>query len=561
MIRLLGDELKASILSLCRRFAEAHGVKAACVYGAWACGYADEKDDVNVLLVAHGYTPILGLRTLPLNGVRVSLLVVDQEAFKRDVEAGWLGEFAADKLMTPYEPLINEAFLRRCEVKVKKRIVFELLENLVSEFPELSRELYIKPEYFMYEEMARRARLLPPIAYHFLNLLRGDLGKRNRRMIMDGYLKALQRLEGEGWVTLTEGFVRVTPNLIEAVKRRRLRIPPFLKSMQRAAFLHLFSVFPEVMSSLIRDEEIFLKTHRAKVADPTALLEDPEKYLLIPTPLGLIPFSDKTSIEDFVRRSVPGGRSLQMRLEELGGVLNLVYLLTIRMDHEERRVVVKKFKDWMGFKWFPLALWTLGTQSFAVLGKSRLEREYSINQLLSSHGIRVPKILYISLKERLIFEEFIEGETLLKVVQRVISGQSSHDRDIRLIKAAGERVAAVHRLGVTLGDCKPENLLITEDGEIAFLDLEQAVRGGNPAWDVAEFLYYSGHYLPPLSPTEPIKAVTKAFIEGYLEGGGRREVVREAASAKYVKVFSPFTLPHVLLAISNLCRRLGGDSP
>jgi transcriptional regulator of met regulon len=68
-----------------------------------------------------------------------------------------------------------------------------------------------------------------------------------------------------------------------------------------------------------------------------------------------------------------------------------------------------------------------------------------------------------------------------------------------------------------------------------------------------------GHYVPTLASAEAVEEIAEAFIEGYLEAGAKAENVRKAASPKYTKVFSIFTQPHVMLALSNLCRRTGGQ--
>jgi hypothetical protein len=109
-----------------------------------------------------------------------------------------------------------------------------------------------------------------------------------------------------------------------------------------------------------------------------------------------------------------------------------------------------------------------------------------------------------------------------------------------------------------LGDCKPENF-VTENGQVFFLDLEQAARNGDKTWDIAEFLYYSGHYCPTLSSSNAASIIAKNFIEGYLEAGGKTENVKKAASPRYTKVFSVFTPPHIILAISNICQKLGNN--
>jgi len=559
--RLLNENLRESTLNICKRIASSHKsrIVSACFYGPRVCGYADEKSDVHLLLVLSKIRPRVKSYLKPLNGINAFILAVDQKAFETDVGRGMLGEFTAEKITVPYEPLINEEYLRRQEVRAKKRIVLELLENIVLEFPELSRELLIQVEYFMYEAMMRRARVFLPVTYSFLNMLRRDLRERNVESMMGGYLEALGELEKEDQITFSNGHIKITEDFMNAIRRKKFRLPFFLKSFQRVALLHVLSVLPKMMSPLAYDEEIFTRPNRAVKAEELVFqLEDPKKCLLIPTSLGFVTLSDKIGIEDFVTKAVPGEEVLDMKIEEVGGVLNAVYLLTFKKNHEEQKVIVKKFKNWCGFKWFPLALWALGTKTFAVLGRSRLERECAVNQFLHSQGFPVPTILYFSPKQGFIFKDFIEGENLTKIIRRIISSKREEvTAEAALVREVGRKIAEAHRLGVALGDCKPENIIVTKDGETFFVDLEQATRDGNQVWDVAEFLYYSGHYVSPISPARAAVLVAKEFIEGYLEAGGKRETVRKAGSARYTKVFSIFTLPHVLLAVSNLCNRIG----
>lgn len=560
MSQLFTQDLKTSVSKICMDIAASHEsrVTAASFYGPWVCGYGDEKSDLHVLLVLHSYRPRLRAYHKTLKEVGVFILAVDQRAFERDVKGGWLGEFVAEKLTIPYEPLVNEEYLQSHEVKVKRRIVSELLENIILEFPELSHELHIHPEYFMHEAIMRRARLFQPIIYSFLNMLREDLKRKNVESIMNGYLKALDKLKGEKQVKFSNGYVRIKPNLIRVTRNRKLRVPSFLKSFQRAIFLNILSVLPKMMHPFIHDEEIFSKSPRElKAEDPLLQLEDPRKYLLMPTPLGLVALTDKTSIRDFVKKAVPGEEVLGIKIEKIGGVLNDVYLLKLRKNYEEQKVVVKRFIDWAGFKWFPLALWTLGTKSFAVFGRSRLERQYAVNQFLRSQGFTVPKVLYVSPQERLIFEEFVEGEELVEAIKRIISSKGNAVKEVALVKEAGRRFAEAHRLGVSLGDSKPENIIVTRDGVMYFVDLEQATRDGDVTWDVAEFLYYSGHYVSPISPAKAAEVIAKEFINGYLEAGGKKETVKKAGSSRYTKVFSIFTPLHIILAISNLCKKMG----
>jgi hypothetical protein len=369
---------------------------------------------------------------------------------------------------------------------------------------------------------------------------------------MKGYLNALKELDAEKQVVLTDGFVRIDKNFVETTKRNSKRLSNMLISIQKALRPYIQNI-SSTTTVFLRNQRLF-KKRAAKQTEEEMLkrIEETEKYLLIPTPLGPIPLSDKTSIQDIVRKTVPEGEKLKMEVEEMGGVLNSVFLLRLRRNHETQKIVVKRFEDWLGFKWFPLALWALGTQSFAVLGATRLEREYAINQVLRKNGFNVPRILYVSLKERLIFEEFVEGEKISETVKRIIASSPRRvaPNDAEVIDAVGKEIAKVHLLGITLGDCKPENILSMND-KVCFLDLQP--------WDIAEFLYYSGHYILPTRSDEAARTIASSFIGGYLEAGGKRENIRKAASAKYTKVFSIFTLPNITLTIANTCRKMGTE--
>ncbi len=558
MTQLSGENLREKALDFCMQAAGSCEVVAACLHGPRVYGYADEKSDAHVFLVLKRYKIGLRYHIKPSNGMDTFILAVDRRIFERDVVQGWLGEFVAEKVTFPYGPLINKEYLWRHEVKVKRRIVWELLENLVLESPDLSQELLIKPEYFIHETIRRKAKLFPPITYSFLNMFRDDLRRKNINAIMRGYLEAIDQLAKENWITLSNGYIKVTQKLINAIRSQKIRIPIFLKSIQKTALLHILNVFPKLTNLLVQDQKLFRGSYRDVETERLVFrLEDPEKYLLMPTHNGLVPFSDRTTVDVFAEKMMLNGDVLDMKVEDMGGVLNTVYLLTLRENSEKRKVVVKKFEDWFGFKWFPLALWTLGTKTFAVLGRSRLEREYAINQFLRSRGFAVPKILHVSHKERLIFEDFIEGETLVRVVKQIMSSKKRAS-DIALVRDVGTKIAQAHKLGVSLGDCKPENIVVTKDGKAFFVDLEQASRDGNQAWDITEFLYYSGHYASPVSSAKSAKLLAKEFIEGYLEAGGKKGTVKKAGSPRYTKVFSIFTPPHIILAISNVCKKMGG---
>ena len=556
---LLTEESESKILGICKDLVNSGEIVAACFYGPLVHGYADEKGDVNILLVIRSPQSVLKSRKERVNGISTLFLIVDQGTFEKDVETGWLGELIVENIIMPYKALLNEGYLWHQEVKAKKRLVSELVGNLVLEFPELSYDLLIKPEYFIFETVSRRSSLFPPMAYSFLNMLRKDLKEKNIESMMKGFNAALTELTEEGRIDFYNGFLKIKKDYIDAVKAKKPSLMNLFRSIRKESFRQILRAFPKTMLPPLKDQETYTALSinlKNFIEEPLFKLEDSKRYLFVPTPLGFVALSDKTTVKDFIEKAVPKGTATEMDVRKIGGVLNSVYLITFRGEHKKLRVVVKLFKDWYGLKWFPLALWAVGTREFSVLGKSRLEKEYAINKLLSSQGILVPEILYVSPKERLIFEEFVEGSNLVDILRRFGSQNIEVEETERIIRAVGRTIARVHEINVALGDCKPENIVITSKGDICFLDLEQASRDGDQAWDIAEFLFYSGHYFPLFSSLEDSKIITSAFVEGYLEGGGEIKNMRGVSSARYAKVFSFFTPPHVLITIANTYKNL-----
>jgi Kae1-associated kinase Bud32 len=549
------DELTCDeVLSICREEASQYKIVAAAIYDLYLQN-AGKKHDISVLLILESQRLILKHRVRTIEGTNISILAVDLKTFEKDLSKDWLGGLLAENLLTPYRPLVNASYLWEQEVRAKKKIVVEILGNLVLEYPEMSHDLLIRPDYFMLEAMARKAFLYPPMEYKFLKLLEGDLKEENRQSMMKGFDAALILAEEDGLVSHSGEFIKITPKYIKDIQRRKFRILNLLKNVRNSILRHSLEVFPKMMRSLLEDYRLYME-HIMNLENYTAIhlhdLEDTKRHIFIPTTMGLVSISDKATIEDFARDIFPEGRDVKVDINKLGGVLNAVYTLKFKKDGEEQKIIVKAFKNWYGWKWFPLALWALGTKGFSVLGKSRLEREYAINRYLSNHGCNVPEIIHISPKQGLIFEEYIEGENFSEIIKQICSSEEKRKNFANLVNQVGQEVAKVHELGVALGDCKPENIIVAKDGKVYFVDLEQAERSGEQTWDIAEFLYYSGHYAS-LSSFEVAQVISGDFIDGYLAAGGNPENVKKARSPRYVKVFSFFTSPHILYAISSTC--------
>ena len=556
------SDLQRQILDFCKHVAGPYQITAVCQSDDYTIEVPTAKSALEVLVVLKNFPPRLMTYVRTILNRNVVFFVVDQWIFERDVDRGTLGEALASLLIFPYTALNNDAYLHSQEVALKERLILELLENMVLSYPELSYRMRLKPEYFMYEVMLNRVRVFPPMAYGTSHFLCGDASKEKIAFVLQGYLEALAKLSKIGAVTLAEGYITISTTFIAASKNPKILLTNTIKNAPRALFTSLFGVFPQLLNFLSQNSEAFFRFQTSpgkKESNLSRTFVDPHKYVLVPTSDGFVSLADKVDISAYVKRVLKEGTYNKIKVEEFGGVLNDVYLIRAQTESSEKKILVKRFKDLSSMKWFPLSMWSIGARSFALMGRSRLERECAINEVLATAGFRVPKILHVSANERLVFMEFLEGENLSNAIKRIALARNIEKtaKDVALVTQVGETYAKVHALNVVLGDTKPENVMVDPQGNLFLLDFEQASRSGDKSWDVACFLFYCGHYLP-LNGEQKAEEVAKAFISGYLSAGGSVEVIKCAAIQRYTRVFSIFTLPSILRTMANTCKNLEG---
>jgi Kae1-associated kinase Bud32 len=546
-----------SVLRFCRYVAGSCEIIAVCIIGEPASVFKAKTVSQALLIIRDFKFRFLTYLDVFENKSFI-VFAVDQWVFERDVDRGFLGEALAGGLIFPYVPIVGEAYLHVQEVQLKKRLIREILENLVLDFPELSYNIHIKPEYFLYETLLTRTRLFPLMMPDLIEFMHKDKKAANVSCVAPGYLEALKELEKEKIINFSDGFIKISPEFIDKVKNRKIRFVNLFRTAQKALFNSLLGTFPKIFSFLVQNKDLLARFRFAEnYPRDVCYVEDPEAYLYIPTANGLVSLASRLDLEAFARKVLSAGEEAPIEIKQMGSVLNDTYLIKTSAQGREQKIVAKRFKDWSSFKWFPLTLWTVGTRTFAVLGRSRLERECAINQFLHSRGFAVPKLLHVNHSERLVLMEYVDGESLEETIKQIAEARTIGDveRELDLLRNVGEKFAEIHSLNISLGDTKPENIIIGRDNQIYFLDFEQASRNGDKTWDMAEFLYYAGHYFSPFSKTNLAELLAKAFIEGYLKAGGKPEIVRKAGNPKYTKVFSVFTLPHIILILSDICKK------
>jgi tRNA A-37 threonylcarbamoyl transferase component Bud32 len=551
-------ELTNQTLNFCRHIAGSSKIAAIAIADNYSLNLSSEQSIHEVILVIHDFQPRLMRYFKTINNKRIFVFAVDQWVFERDVDRGFLGEAIACKLIYPYLVIQGSEYLNEKEVLLKKRLILELLENLVVNFPELAQSIQIKSQYFMYEVLSNRTRVFPLIAYDIQKLT--SFLAVDEEEALKGYNQALKQLEVEEKINISNGYVTISKTFINQFQNSKIKIINLSKNMPRTLFASIFNVLPQLMNIVSQNTEAFLRTQKinwSRQSDSTRTFIDPQKYVFFPTSNGMVSLSDKIDIKGFTQKMLLQGENADIKVEPIGGMLNDVYLINAKSSRGESRVLAKRFKDWSGLKWFPLTLWSFGARSFAVSGQARLAKESAISEFLHSEGFNVPKILHVSNAERIVFMEYIDGENLSEAIKRLATSTDPDETsDVTIkVREVGEVFARVHSHDVALGDTKPDNVLIKPDGTIFLIDFEQATKEGDQAWDVAVFLYYSGHYLQPFYNNSKAESLTKAFIAGYLKGGGKIINVKKAGSPKYTRVFSIFTPPPTIRTISDICKK------
>jgi tRNA A-37 threonylcarbamoyl transferase component Bud32 len=220
------------------------------------------------------------------------------------------------------------------------------------------------------------------------------------------------------------------------------------------------------------------------------------------------------------------------QVRDLGEPYSTTKVVKLVSGSRERSFVVKNFADLRSLKWALLGFWALSTNKFSMTPMARLEREYGAARLLRAAGIKTPITVAIAPDERILVKEYIEGDTLSHIIDGLLRGSED---GIDKVGEFAEVLAKAHAAGIALGDAKASNVIIARDG-LYLTDLEQAVEGGDPAWDVAEFLYYTGKLLVK---EEGMDNVAHAFLGAYAKSGDR-SVLGRAKKPKYLRPFQPF---------------------
>jgi tRNA A-37 threonylcarbamoyl transferase component Bud32 len=519
---------------------------AVCQYGPSVYAKPGSFREVDLLVICDAYAEGLRAHIRMQDGRAIRFLIAERTLIESDVKKGALGDFLTEKLLYPFRSIENNSYLQELSLAAKTRAVKEEVRDLVLEYGEMCRGLVAEPEFFALSKLRKRARIFIPSMSDYLKLLDPAVKNHNISNLRGSFAKAISEMHD--LVELEGNNVTIIDSAVDRWLRDRSseQVVNILRESQRAFYSYLTRSRAIYLNLDLLARELYSPLRFG--LDPALAgkqPDDPKNHLFLRTETGMVPLNARFSFEDIANKLRPGR---PVTMSPLAGVLNEVFLLTAGNE----RFVAKKFTDWHGFKWFTLNLVSFGSKFFAVSGKARMSNEYGINSYLAKKGLNVPKIIYASLKQRTLVENYISGIPLNRLVTQAIGQSMLTKQQYQLAQELGEALGRIHEVGVSLGDSKPENF-IAKDGEIFTIDLEQAGRRGDSAWDIAVLLFYIGHYSTSPVPTRGLTELVETIIQGYMRKG-RADELKRAAGVRYARVFSMWTSAPIILEITKMLR-------
>ena len=519
-----------------------HKTHALIAYGSHIAGYARPDSDYDFLTLVEDFKEKVRYyyRILP-SGVPASFLVVDKVAFERDVESAFLGEFVAGRLYGPYKALINPSYIKAQEKTLKLRTMSEELIELYGEFEYFLPNLLIPLSYFLFSKLKKRMALYPPVKYSYQKTFFGPKGKENISSSLKIFEKATAELAYKGILEVVHDDIKIVDPRVS-----KARLEKFLLNLSliyrgvKAYLIHAWAgkvspkvVMNELRSKLSREEEDEV-SNVLKAPYSLIRLEDPRvNFYYDESPIEKV-------LEDYLRTRIE-----IVKKERLAGILSLLQKIMVVTDGGVKSYVLKRYSDVGLLKWGPVDWWASPVE-FSTYPNKRLASEYRYLLELKKRGFNVPDLIAVFWGDRSLVREYVEGVPLSDILTDRKSLLDFREVECKF----GKELARLHGRRIFLGDSKPQNILVNDEGEIFFTDLEQANDMGDPAWDISLFLFYGAKFS---LQKDRILSAAEAFIEGYLQEGEKENIVK-AASDNYVRIFIPFVLPEILKALTNLCR-------
>jgi tRNA A-37 threonylcarbamoyl transferase component Bud32/predicted nucleotidyltransferase len=534
MIDRLTAKEKEDLIQLARHLVKGP-VTSVTAYGSKVAGYARPDSDYDLIITAPEFKGRVRYKYVDAP-VKASALISKDDLFQSDAKKASLGEFISGRLLNVFQPLLNEPFVREAEVESKKRVIAEALYEISSQYGEFAQDLTIPLDYFLFDKLHKRAMIYPPALYSYIKTYTCDMAPENRASTLEGFSTAAKLLAEQGFFEVRDGNVRIVSEKLRGRSFAKL-LALFNLTSRGVRQYAVHGYAGRVGFSVVKDEALSKAKRMQQKLEPPPEMVHPKTLLRLDE--GFV--VGKTS--ELVQRLAEdnGFQKYDTDTRNLGELYSTARIVTIK-GSRQARYVFKYFADIRSVKWALLTIWA-PRMKFSMSPQARMHREYYAGIKLREAGVKTPRVVGAAVDDKVIAKEFVEGKSLSFFVEKLLRDSKSDSAQVRIF---GHGLGDIHRAGLALGDAKAENIIVTDTGQY-FTDLEQTVEDGDPAWDIAEFLYYAGK----LSLREDgMRAVADAFLEGYRESSGGQNVVKAKAS-KYLTPFRPFVTLQNLKAIKE----------
>jgi len=528
------------------KVAKGRTIIAACIYGSRAAGYARPDSDIDVLIVLENYPYLVKYVYTTEQGMEISALIVDRKSLERDAQGAFLGEFVAGRLLHVYESIVGSEFLLRVERVYKRRVILEEAQGIVDSANILSTEILFPLEYLAFSKIKRRMLLYPSATYSYFRTY--TAGRHNLEFALDGYKRALEDIVAED----SELFARQNDLLQISEKRvlvdkgtTRLKLSKRLKEFS-SYFIQTYAGH-RIWHLAVKEAESKIRRHRKQPVNLPDFMSCPKgAYWKLPE--GRLIVDSRDWLGDLAGSLGLSNYSIATK-RRLGDINSRTVLYVLKDDLGAHKIAVKELAKSKAVKWAALSLWTAPVKRFKVDPMFRLGSEYKAIRYLRGLGLHTPEIEAIVLDRKLLVTRYIEGKTLADLIKGYGKDNS------RWLAQAGSQMAKIHKDGSSLGNIKPKNVIVS-GSTMFFTDVEQfGFQAGDQAWDVAQFVSWG---LKGIRNSQVATAVTREFLESYVQVAGNSNVARLSKSRHYVESFYPILAPSVARAIKNEIRKVAG---
>ena len=539
------------------KIAKNNRIVGVCVYGSKVAGYSRPNSDFDIIIVLENYSFVVKYVYLKESKIEISALIVDRESLEKDARTAFLGEFVIGRLLHIYDAIVNPEFFKRVETIYKKRVILEEIFDIVRSANILSTEISFPLDFIMFSKIKKRSILYPNALYSYYKIYNCENGDKNVSFARDGFQRALNEILREDKELLDKcpsgDSLQISEKRILINKNGRIASLKLGKKLQdfSSYLVHAYAGRVTFRYAVKEAQSKIQRQKKQQLNLPMFMSSPKQSYWKLPE--GILIFDSKNWL-DLIASNVFFRRYRISNKDRLGRIdsRTIRFTLTNLDDNSEKMIVVKDYAKTKGVKWAALSIWTSQVKRLRVDPLFRLGNEYKALRYVRNLGLNTPAIESVILGKRMLVTEFIKGNSLADAIKYCLTEDGEYN-NTNWIKIAGEQIARIHNDKSTLGNIKPNNLII-RGNLLYFTNVDQfGFQSGDPIWDIVQFLCRG---LKQTSNSVVARKVVKEFLLGYSNEMTTEHIKKLSKSKRYIESFYPLISPVVARSIKKETREL-----